>query len=399
VSRSALEQAGLGPSTGDAGGLIRRDALGQPSGVLHEGAAVLVDHALPAWDRERRRAALDAYAPRLAALGVTGVHDPGELQDVSDLDAGPTLYRELAREGRLPLRVTASVREPQLDAAIAAGFRTGLGEGRYRDGWLKLFADGALGSRSAAVLAPWEADDTAGPPVGDPRGLLTMAPDDLRALSARAAGAGIAVQIHGIGDRAVRVALDVLGTIPAVPGTRHRIEHAQLVDAADVPRFASLGIAASVQPCHLCTDVPAMRVAWGARTASAFPLAALDTAGVLIPFGTDAPVESPDPWRGIAAAVSRADHRWPPDARPFHPEQGITLERAMRAACLDPARVAGHDDLGRLVPGARADLVVVPRAGLIDPGWRGERLAGIRPVLTAIDGEVVHRDPAFDPDA
>jgi predicted amidohydrolase YtcJ len=142
-----------------------------------------------------------------------------------------------------------------------------------------------------------------------------------------------------------------------------------------------------------------MRVAWGARTASAFPLAALDTAGVLIPFGTDAPVESPDPWRGIAAAVSRADHRWPPDARPFHPEQGITLERAMRAACLDPARVAGHDDLGRLVPGARADLVVVPRAGLIDPGWRGERLAGIRPVLTAIDGEVVHRDPAFDPDA
>lgn len=383
---------------GTTGPLVRRDGAGQPTGILHEAAAALVDPLLPVWDDARRAGALAAYARTLASLGVTGVHDPGELADVTTLDVGSGLYRALAETDRLPLRVWASVLAPQLPAAIAAGMRTGAGSGRYRDGWLKLFADGSLGSRSAALLAPWEADDPAGPPVGDARGLLTATPEELLGLATEATAAGIGVQVHGIGDRAVRVALDVLARVPRMAVVRHRVEHAQLVDPADVPRFASLDVAASVQPCHLCTDGPAMRAGWGARTADAFPLAALDAAGALIPFGTDAPVESPDPWRNIAAAVTREDRAWPSERGPFHREQALSVERALRAACLDPAQVAGRADLGRLVPGARADLVVVPLAGLLDPGPRGATLAVTRPLATVIDGTITYQAPGFGPD-
>jgi predicted amidohydrolase YtcJ len=398
VSHAVLAMASIDPRA-DPGGLIRCDAQGRPTGVLHEDAAGLVDPLLPTWDRARHVAALDAYARRLVALGVTGVHDPGELDDEEGLDAGPGLYRALAREGGLPIRVTASVQAPQLPTAIDAGFRSGAGEGRYREGWLKLFSDGALGSRSAALLEPWEASDPAGPPVGDARGMLTMDTEASLGLARQAAGAGIGVQIHAIGDRAVRLTLDVLAATARVPGVDHRVEHAQLIDPTDVPRFARLGVAASVQPCHLWTDEPAMRVAWGGRTANAFPLAALDTAGSLMPFGTDAPVEPPDPWRGLAAAVARTDPAWAGERGPFHPGQVLPVARAMRAACLDPASVAGRQDLGRLVPGARADLIVVPLAGLLDPGARGERLAATRPLATLVDGEVAHLVTGFDPDA
>jgi predicted amidohydrolase YtcJ len=207
----------------------------------------------------------------------------------------------------------------------------------------------------------------------------------------------MAVQIHGIGDRAVRVALDVLARLPRL-AARHRVEHAQLVDGADVPRFAAHEVAASVQPCHLCTDEPAMRVAWGVRTAQAFPLASLAASGALIPFGTDAPVESPDPWRNLAAAVSRSDVAWPDTRGPFHIEQALSVDRALRAACLDPALTAGRHDLGRLSAGSAADLVVVPVAGLLDPGPRAARLAATRPLATLIDGQVSYLAPGHDPD-
>jgi len=196
----------------------------------------------------------------------------------------------------------------------------------------------------------------------------------------------------------VRVALDVLAQLPRIGDARHRVEHAQLVDPADVPRFAALGVAASVQPCHLCTDEPAMRAAWGDRTGNAFPLASLDASGALIPFGTDAPVESPDPWRGLAAAVSRSDPGWPAVTGPFHSEQALPVDRALRAASLDPAIIAGRHDLGHLSGGAAADMLVVPAEGIHDPGRRGARLAATRPLATLIDGEVVHLASGYQPD-
>ena len=301
----------------------------------------------------------------------------------------------------------ACVREEQLDRAIAIGFRTGRTEdgpasGRYRDGWLKLFSDGALGSRTAALLAPYEADDHAGPPPGGPTGMPLRDGPQLAAVAGRAAQAGIASQIHAIGDGAVRTVLDVLAALPAVSGALHRVEHAQLIDPADMPRFASLGVAASVQPCHLLSDAPAIRQAWGSRSRFAFPLADLDRAGTLLPFGTDAPVEPADPWRGIAAAVTRRGAGWPSE-RILHPEQAISLARALRAACLDGPRSAHLDDQGHLGVGARADFLVLPGTAFEaadDAGSNGasaELLSELRPQATLLDGQTIWRSPEFDP--
>ncbi len=398
ASASALARAGIGPvgHDGPSSGLVRRDASGAPTGVLHETAATLLDQVIPPPSPDARKAAIEAYAQGLLALGVTGVHDPGDLAVSAALD-GPDTYRAMAASQRLPIRVAASVREVQLEAAIAAGMRTGRHVGGSSDGWLKLFADGALGSRSAALLAPYEPGDPGGAPVGGPAGLVTHDPDRMRKVAARAASHGIAVQVHGIGDAAVRAALDVLEAIPRVAGAHHRVEHAQLIDPADVPRFGRAGIAASVQPCHLCSDAPAVRAAWGERSRHAFPLAALERAGALIPFGTDAPVESPDPWRNLAAAVSRSDPGWPADRAALHAEQAIDVARALRAACVDPALTLGEPRLGRLLAGSPADLLVVPADGLREPGGRGAALAATRPLATLVAGGIVYRTNAFDP--
>ncbi len=408
VSRAAMSAACItAAATDPPGGMIRRGDAGVPTGMLHEGAATLVDGAIPEPSAAIVEAALAAYAGILASLGVTGVHDPGQLVDDAESRLGPWLYRDLAERGALPLRVAASIRERQLERALAWGMRTGRGtsdqgdtggsQGRYRDGWLKLFADGSLGSRSAALLEPYERDDPAGPAVGGPSGMLLRPPKELSLLAGLAIAAGIAVQIHAIGDAAVRSALDVLGGLPRPAGPRHRVEHAQLIDPADVPRFAELGVAASVQPCHLCSDASIARLAWGDRAANAFPLRDLDAVGALIPFGTDAPVEPPDPWRGLGAAVSRADPAWPPGEIPLNADQALPVWRALRAACLDPAQSLGVADEGHLTPGARADLLVVPIRGLEEPGRCGADLASIRPLATLIDGEIVFRSSGFDP--
>jgi hypothetical protein len=200
------------------------------------------------------------------------------------------------------------------------------------------------------------------------------------------------------------------------------VEHAQLVHPHDVGRFAAIGVAASVQPCHLLSDASAIRIAWGARSGHAFPLADLDRAGALLPFGTDAPVESPDPWRGLAAAVTRSDAGWPDD-RALHPEQALGLARALRAACLDGPRSGRVPDQGHLGVGARADFLVLPGAVfeipdaevastdddaagpsrvLRPPASRGSmaaQLRALRPLLTVLDGEPAWCAPGFDPES
>jgi predicted amidohydrolase YtcJ len=393
LNTAALTAAGIVASMPDpANGLIRRDSAGRPSGILHEAACSLVDGSIPSLSSADIEQALAKVAARLVALGITGVHDPGELGDRPDIERGPLFYRDLAARGRLPLRVHSSVRAPQLDAAVEAGLRSGEGMGRFRMGWLKLFADGSLGSRSAALLEPYT-DAAVRPPTGGATGMLTMQFEEMVELLARAAGAGIAGQVHAIGDAAVRVALRALSGIRPLPVSK-RIEHAQLVDPVDAPTFGALGIAASVQPVHLRSDAAAALAAWGQRTEHAFPLADLIAGGAAIPFGTDAPVEPPDPWPGIAMAVSRRDTLQPHN-RKLGPRQAISLVRAVRAACLDPAEVAAQPELGRLIPGCRADLIVVPatalRAG--DP----QSLAATRPLAVLIDGQIVHEAPTFDP--
>jgi predicted amidohydrolase YtcJ len=399
LSARAVQLAGLAAVGDPPAGRIERDAEGRPTGIMYEAAAGLIDAHIPSPTMSDVDWAVGAYARALAALGVTSVHDPGHVAPDPELRGGPTHYREMARGGHLPLRVMASVREEQLERAIEIGFRTGATvdgdeRGRYRDGWLKLFSDGAVGSRTAALLAPYEAGDPAGPPPGGPSGMPVRTAEQLAEVASRAAEHGIASEIHAIGDAAVRTVLDVLEDLPRVPAAMHRVEHAQLVDPADVRRFAALGIPASVQPCHLLSDVDIMRTAWGDRCASALPLSALEASGALMPFGTDAPVESADPWRGLAAAVARRGAGWDASSA-FHPEQAIGLDRALRAACLDGPRSAGIEDQGHLQAGARADLLVVPD-DLFSAADDPDVVAATRPLVTLLDGEVIHRSREAD---
>jgi len=399
LSARAVQMGGLAAMSDPPSGRIERDEDGRPTGVMYETAAGLIDASIPVVTAGDVDWAVGAYARTLAELGVTSVHDPGLVAPDPELQGGPIHYRDMARSGRLPLRVMASVREDQLDRAIELGFRSGATvegdeRGRYRDGWLKLFSDGALGSRTAALLEPYQADDPSGPPPGGPLGMPLRTRQELAEAAGRAAAAGIASEIHAIGDAATRTVLDVLEGLPAVPGAWHRVEHAQLVDPADVPRFGGAGIAASVQPSHLLSDAAAMRASWGERSAHAFPLAALDAAGALMPYGTDAPVESADPWPGLAAAVTRRGAGWATEAA-FYPEQAVSFERALRSACLDGPRSARLTDQGHLERGARADLLVVPAAIFARPP-DADAIATARPLATLLDGEVVYRAPEFE---
>jgi len=302
----------------------------------------------------------------------------------------------LSDRGELPIRVHASIRAPALPTAIERGLRTGglLGgdgpdaggadgsPGRVRMGWLKLFADGALGSRTAHLLEPYEG-------TADDRGMAVTSAQELADLTRRAAEAGIVTQIHAIGDAAFRTALDALGPTAPRDGPMARIEHVQFAHPRDIPRLTAGRIAASIQPIHLRTDVAKARAAWGERAERpGFLLSALLDAGVTVAFGSDAPVEPANPWPSLAIAVTRTAPEWA-DRRPFGPDQAIKLAAAIRAATVGPALIAGDASGGRLVAGSPADFMAIPAASLKEPVDVGGPLGSTRPDFVAVDGSIV----------
>ncbi len=394
VSSAALADSGVSAATIDPdGGVVRRDADGRPSGVLHETAARLVSVHVPAPTVDRLSRAIEALSSQLVARGVVGAHDPGGLTPEPDLELGFVAYAVLADAGRLPLRIHACIREEALETAIRRGLRSGdtlaAGRDRAKVGWMKLFADGTLASRTAAMLEPFEPEPDRAPPPAGPLGLFFTPPDRLAELAERAATHGIATQIHAIGDSAVRACLDALEPTVGRTAFTPRLEHVQLADPLDVPRFGRRGIAASVQPVHLRMDAEPARRAWGARAeTNGYPWRSLVAGGALIPFGTDAPVEPWDPWPGLELAVTRRDPSWPSAVSAFGPQESLSLERAIRAICLDPPRTAGEMDRGRLVVGHRADLVVIPAPALGEPVEVGGPLGTARPRLVLVDGVV-----------
>jgi predicted amidohydrolase YtcJ len=414
LSEAAMAAVGIEASTADPpGGVVGRDRSGRPNGLLYEHATRLGAEAIPQPTAETTRAAISRYARHLAAAGVTGVHDPGPLIPMPLFEGAVTIVSAMAVAGDLPMRVHAGIRDEQLEAAIAAGLRSGEGVAprpdaspaerrtadRFRVGWLKLFGDGSVGSRTAAMLEPYDdADQRPGP--SGPRGALLESPERLAERTGRAAEAGIATMIHAIGDLAVRTALDAfeatgasrLAELALMP----RIEHAQLVHPDDRHRFVQLGVAASMQPVQLRSDESIMRRAWGPRTSLAFPLASLADSGAVIAFGTDAPIEPPEPWPGIATAVTRWAPEWATGTPASSPRETLTLDRALRAATVGPRLTAREPHSGRLVVGAPADLVVVAFDDQAAPAMAAEGLRTERPLLTLLDGEECHRAPGFD---
>jgi hypothetical protein len=214
-------------------------------------------------------------------------------------------------------------------------------------------------------------------------------PERLAELAGEAAAHGIATMIHAIGDRAVRASLDALEPTAARVPLMPRLEHVQLLHPDDRGRFAAGGIAASVQPIHLRADAAAARRLWGDRAeAHGYTWRTLAETGAVLAVGTDAPVEPIDPWPGLAIAVTREDPTWPAGTAPFGPNEALSLERALRAACIGPPVSAREGDRGRLVPGQRADLVVIPIEALTEPVVPGGGLSTARPRLVLVDGAV-----------
>lgn len=352
VNHRALQLAGVDANTPDpADGAIGRDASGQPNGMLYEGASSLVTRVVPEFTRDEKRLALRHIIKVCNRYGLTSAH----LKEGAD---STSLLQELRESGELTLRALCSIPHNRLDEAIALGVRSGLGDEWVRLGAVKMFADGSLGSQTAWMLEPFWTEKGPGTNYGTP-----MMPDDVLFRDVRrAAQNGLALTIHAIGDRANRVVLDAL-TQPEVRaahvGLPHRIEHAQHLAASDIPRFGAAGIVASVQPVHPVQDRDtAERLLGPQRSATTYGLRRLADGGATLAFGSDAPVESFDPWLGMYAAITR---RADGDPRPgWHPELAVSLEEALRAYVVGPAHASGESHLkGMLGEGKLADLIVV----------------------------------------
>jgi predicted amidohydrolase YtcJ len=383
VNSAALAAADIDDATADPpGGRILRDAAGHATGILLDAAADRVRRLIPPLDDETLREALSDTARACAAVGLTGVHEMGV--DHRQIAA----YHALIAEGdprRFPLRLLAAINGP------GETWREWRGRGperRYGDrltvGAIKLYADGALGSRGAALLEPYTDDP------GN-TGIELAPAADLERWTRDAVAAGFQVCIHAIGDRANHTVLDIYERVLADhPGydLRLRVEHAQVLAAEDIPRFARLGVIASMQPRHCTSDAPWAEARLGpARARRAYAWRLLLESGAIIAGGSDFPVEPPDPLLGIAAAVTRT----PVGGAPFYPAQRMTRREAVRAFTRDAA-YAGFDEdrLGTLEPGKCADFVVLDRDIFTCPA---EEIAATRVLMTVLGGEVVYHDP------
>ncbi len=386
LNSAALAAAGITGDTPDPpGGRIERDD-GVPTGLLLENAIRLaVDAAPPPTPIERQAAMADAW-PEAWSRGITSCHDMG-------LGEGESLFRDLATlrdAGELGLRFVWYLPREQLDEAIALGLRSGLGDEWLRCGGLKLFLDGTLGSQTAELLEPYENQPGY-------RGLATMDFEEYCDLVRRAAGAGLAIAVHTIGDAACRKALDGLAQLarqdPRGAQLRHRMEHLQLVDPADQARLASLGVVASMQPLHATSDMAVAEHHWGSRVRHAYPWRSLLDHKAILAFGSDAPVEPPDVLAGVHAAVTR--QRPDPERRaPWQPHQRISTWEALVACTIGAAWAGGQEwHAGCLAPGRCADLIVLDRDPFQVPTaeiWR------IRVLATMIEGVWVWQAPGID---
>lgn len=379
LNSRAMALANVGPSTeSPAGGVVGRDRHGAPNGLLFENAIDLLDGAIPALTHAQAVDALRRHLPALHRVGLTGVHVPEGARTFRALQA-------LESAGDLGLRVHMMLPSGVARDLVAAGVTTGIGSARLKVGHVKFFVDGSLGSETAAMFDPF---------IGSPGnvGVLVMDPDDLLEGVRECLAAGLVPAIHAIGDRANRTVLDVFEATRdawSPLGMRPRIEHVQVLHPADVPRFGALGVVASMQPIHATQDMELVDRLWGSRGRYAYAFASLEATGATLAFGSDAPVEVPDPLAGIHAAVTRRRGDGSPDGG-WYPEERLPVASAI-AAYTTGAAWAGNDEgrLGVLAPGARADLVVLST----DP-YRAapDDLSRLRVCATVFDGEVVHRE-------
>ena len=394
ASTAARRAAGLTAETPDPpGGRIERGAGGAPNGILREAATDLVEAVAPRARGPALDAALDEVLAELAGFGITGGTDAGDTTPDNGTaeyaalgDSASMLFGSASRlDGRL--RLTINLPAAAIAAAAGLQLRTGAslpGTSTLRVGWAKVYADGALGSGTAALFEPASGGQATG------SGILRLSPDQLDEIAAAARAARIGLAVHAIGDRAVASALDAIERAPARPsGTPpDRIEHVQLVRAADRPRFAQLDVTASLQPVHVASDRPLAEASWADRLADAYPWRSLATAGARLAFGSDAPIETPNPWLGLFAAVHR---RSPGDGTgDWLPGEALDATAGLAAYTRGPAIAMARLDEGFLGVGAVADVAVL-NTDLATLLAADERLADVCSDLTLVAGREVRR--------
>jgi len=348
ANTQALRLAHIGPDTPDPpDGVIQRDDHGNPTGILFEGAAGLVNRGIP---EPTRPEILDLFLQaqtRLLQMGITAVHD-------FDGAVCFSVLQQLHAEGDLKIRVVKSIPFENLPHAIDLGLRSGFGDDWLRIGGVKIFSDGALGPHTAAMFQPYENDP-------NNRGMLLMDGEEIYEHGQLAIQNGLSLAVHAIGDRANHEALYAFERLREHESTlRHRIEHVQILHPEDSHRSAALGITASMQPIHATSDMRMADAYWGKRAATAYAWRTQLSHGATLAFGSDAPVESPNPFWGIHAAVTRRRVDGAPGPNGWYPAQRLTVREALAGFTAGAAYAAGMEDrLGKLAPGFLADLVVL----------------------------------------
>ena len=353
VNAAAMRLAGLTRTTKDPdGGKILKDAQGNPTGVLIDRAQGIVGAKVPEFTREEMRSALKDAVARMHSFGLVGMHDAGASR------ANIDLFEDMAQKQELNLRLYVMIGDDSaaLRHYFAQGPRSGLYNGQVWVRAVKLYADGAMGSRGAALLEPYSDDP-------NNTGLLLSAPQHIQDVAEAGLKAGFQVNTHAIGDRGNRVVLDAyekaLGLAPRVDH-RFRVEHAQILHYDDIPRFAQLGVIPSMQASHQTSDMYWIGKRLGpTRLYGAYAWQSLLQTGVVIPNGSDFPVEEVNPLISFHAAIARQDGRdWP--AGGWYPEQKMSREDALRSMTIWPAYSGFQEkELGSITPGKYADFVML----------------------------------------
>lgn len=354
LNSAALKRIGITPRTRDPkGGRYLRDARGRPTGIVQEAAVNLLPDPVQEFAertdaetiRAIDRALEDAYHVAWS-FGIVGAHSVDEATSLTHL-------QRHHRERRLGIRVVHAIPLAGLPHAQKLGLRTGLGDAWLRLGAVKIFADGSLGSQTAYMFHPY-------PGSGGHCGVPVLAGEELREVAVTAARDGWSLWIHAIGDRAVHEAITAIAAARRVQQTPlvHRIEHAQCTRPADIRKMARLGIVASVQPCHIMGDIRTAERHWPRASRNAYPFRAMLDAGVTLAIGSDVPIESLDPRRGLFGAVARTDEQGYPKGG-WYPGQRLTVKQVLRGFTTGAAAAVGGPKLaGTLAPGALADLTL-----------------------------------------
>jgi predicted amidohydrolase YtcJ len=389
VNSRALRLAGLDAHTPDPpGGQIQRDPDGRPTGILFEDAMELVTRHIPEVTLPQLVAAMRQAQAFCWQVGLTGIHD-------FDGRACFQALQTLRENGELGLRFVKNIPVYRLQHAVGVGLRSGFGDQWLRIGGVKIFADGALGPRTAAMIAPYENEP------GN-TGIVVTDKEEMMAYASQASAHGLSVTVHAIGDRANHDTLDVFEAVRAEErarrekgegsgaALRHRIEHVQVLHPDDLGRLAQLQVIASMQPTHATSDMEMADNYWGphrARYSYAWRTM-LDTGATLV-FGSDAPVERIEPLLGIQAAVTRRRADGAPGPDGWYPEQKLTMVEAVHAFTTGAAVTSGQEATqGSITPGKLADLTLFGRDIFTIPP---DELLDVTIAGTVVGGEFKHR--------